>query len=722
MKSKKPMAWRCLNYGACQKADASEPVEAIAGGIFRCPECGGDDGIQIKGKKPNYGLFGLAAGAAVLLLVLIILIAGGGDKGGTVITVPPPPPPPIPEPLKYENGIDRQVLARPDATLYDAPEGGATVDPNPNSFERFYVYGDDPQSKRIAVGRTNIAEDGWIEREDTVEWPHSMIVSFEDTQNRHPVLFFRDEAPLQALLDEPSSLSSSANQHYRTIAEHIGRGEVLPVDYPVICIEPDHHADQPLIMPVLEARLLEGDAGGARMLKVSAAGEERGATDFQSERYVKLLRELQEAAERRRLSELRVDMDLVFVVDMTGTMQPWVDGLMKAMSEIVAGADGGSNKSGGVRFGLWGYQDKDTLEGIKFRTRNFTSELQNATDFRGLLESVKVNGMTPDSYPEDVFAGVTDAISKTPWRKDKDVQKVILLIGDAPGHTTVKDGAREDFGVEQVRQLASDAHIQVASIAILDSSKPEYAAYHPKLLKQFEDLARNPGQSASSHLSIDQTGSASFLSKMEDILEVFLKQPASSGAPEDKPTSDAGQIAENILKSARARVVSAAVNESGEVVMPRDITGWVYEKDLLDPSVRSLQPKLLVTRAELNTLVALVDNVVARLVEATILEKDIYDELLGAVAGAASGGRSEGVGVQLPAFLEGLPYQSDLMSRSAEWFRALDDAGQQSFIASIKAKLNYYIKVNETPSLWRSLSSGGSFENQVAEIPFSQLP
>ena len=210
------------------------------------------------------------------------------------------------------------------------------------------------------------------------------------------------------------------------------------------------------------------------MLKVSAAGEERGATDFQSERYVKLLLELQEAAERRRLSELRVDMDLVFVVDMTGTMQPWVDGLMKAMSEIVARADGGSNKSGGVRFGLWGYQDKDTLEGIKFRTRNFTSELQNATDFRGLLESVKVNGMTPDSYPEDVFAGVTDAISKTPWRKDKDVQKVILLIGDAPGHTTVKDGARDDFDVGQVRQLASDAHIQIASIAILDSSKPEF--------------------------------------------------------------------------------------------------------------------------------------------------------------------------------------------------------------------------------------------------------
>jgi serine/threonine-protein kinase PpkA len=724
MKSKKTMAWRCLNYGACQKADASEPVEAIAGGIFRCPECGGDDGIQIKGKKPNYGLFGLAGGAAVLLLVLVMLIAGGGDGGGgdddddddddgdgEVVIV---------EPLKYENGIDRQVLARPDAMLYAAPEGGATVDPKPNSFERFYVYGDDPQSKRIAVGRTNIAKDGWIEREDTVEWPHSMIVSFEDSQNRHPVLFFRDEAPLQALLDEPSALSSSVNQHYRTIADHIGRGEVLPVDYPVICIEPDHHADQPLIMPVLEARLMEGDAGGARMLKVSAAGEERGATDFQSERYIKLLRELQEAAERRRLSELRVDMDLVFVVDMTGTMQPWVDGLMKAMSEIVAGADGGSNKSGWVRFGLWGYQDKDTLEGIKFRTWNFTSELQTATDFRSLLESVKVNRMTPDSYPEDVFAGVTDAISKTPWRED--AQKVILLIGDAPGHTTVKDGARDDFDVGQVRQLASDAHIQIASIAILDSSKPEYAAYHPKLLKQFEDLARNPGQSASSHLSIDQTGSASFLSKMEDILQVFMEQPASSGAPEDKPTSDAGKMAEIILDSARARVVSAAVNESGEVVMPRDITGWVYEMDLLDPSVRSLQPKLLVTRAELNTLVGMVDHLATQLVEAAILDKDFYDELLGAVAGAASGGRSESAGVQLPAFLQGLPYQSDLMSHSAEWFRALDDGGKQSFIASIKAKLNYYKKVYETPSLWRSLSSGGSFENQVAEIPFSQLP
>jgi serine/threonine-protein kinase PpkA len=719
MKASRTTAWRCLNYGACSKADASEPVEIITDAAFRCQECGGIDGILMKGKRPNYPLFGLVAGGLALLVVIVILIAGG-EESKTSLVIKSRKIGPIITPLKYENGIDRQVLVRPDAKLYQEPDGDTTVEPKPSSFERFYVYGDDSQSKRISVGRTNVAEDGWIERGDTVEWPHSMIASFEEPQNRHPVLFFREEEPLRRLLDDSTGPSAAVTQHYKTIADHIGRGKVLPVDYPVVCIEPNHHADQPLIMPVLDARVLEGPVKGTRMLKVAAAGEERGATDFRSERYVKLLRELQEAEEKRRLSELRVDLDLVFVIDMTGTMQPWVDGLLKAMSEIVATVDGGSGKGGGIRFGLWGYQDKDTMPGIQFRTRNFTSELHSATDFRNLLESVKVNRMTPDSYPEDVFAGVTDAISRTDWRPN--AQKVIVLIGDAPGHTAVKNGAREDFDTGQVRQLANDARIQIASIAIKDSGKTEYTPYHSKLEEQFAFLARNPGQKSSSYLAINQAGFSSFRNKMEDILAVFLTQPASSTSTEEEPVSDAGKIALGILESARARVVSAAVNESGDVVMPRDITGWVYEMDLMDPSVRSLQPKLLVTRAELNTLVGLADHLVTQLEEAAILGRDFYDQLLGAVAGAASGGRSAGAGVQLPAFLLGLPYQSELMSHSAEWFRALDSEGQQQFIASIKAKLNYYRKINETPALWRSLSHEASAREQVAEIPLSQLP
>jgi hypothetical protein len=208
---------------------------------------------------------------------------------------------------------------------------------------------------------------------------------------------------------------------------------------------------------------------------------------------------------------------------------------------------------------------------------------------------------------------------------------------------------------------------------------------------------------------------------MEELLGILLTQPADLSS-ESEPVTEAGEIARSILERARATIVSAEVTETGESIMPRDFEGWAYELDLMDPSVRALEPKLLVTRAELNTLVDLASDVIRKLEEAVILGGDFYGQLLDAVAGAASGGRASGEGIQLPAFLQGLPYQSDMMGKSADWFQALDSDGQQQFISQVKAKLSYYRMVYETPALWRSLSRVSSAGDQVAEIPFSQLP
>lgn len=719
MKNSKEIAWRCLNYGSCEMADESETIHLPTGSDFLCPKCGGDDGIRLKAKRPNYGLFGLiGGGVAMLMLILILLLKGGGGGGDTTDPTPPTEIAEIPSPLRYSNGIERQVLVRPDAILFREEQGSEVADKKPNNFDRYFVYGDDPQSDRLWVGHSRVAVDGWLMRDDVMDWPHSTIVAFNEMGNRHPVLFFRELEPLRKIAESKEQSHDEVTAIYANIENSIARGEVLPPDYPIICTEPWHHTNEPLIMPVLEAHVPD-DSSLGRMLRVTAAGETRGESSFQSERYVQLLRKMKEAEEAQRLSEVRVDVDLVFVIDMTGTMQPWVDGLLEAVKEVVAEFDDDADSNTGIRFGLWGFQDTETLRGIQFRTRNFTHSLKDAVDFRDLLETIKVNRVTPDSYPEDVFAGMSDAIRRTSWRDD--AQRVIILIGDAPGHTAVRAGGREDIGAPQVRQLATDAGIQIASIAIKDSSNPAYVQYHAPLEKQFKELALNPGTQKSSYMEIDQTGTAGFRKGMEDLLGVFLQQPDVSAPTEDLPTSDAGQIARNILELARARIVSAEVNESGEPVMPRDIDGWVYELDLLDPSVRSLQPKLLVTRAELNTLVDLASEVVRKLEESAILGTDFYGQLLDAVAGAASGGRA-GEGIQLPAFLQGLPYQSDMMGKSAEWFQALDNDGKQQFISQVKAKLSYYRMVNETPALWRSLSHGASARDQVAEIPFSQLP
>ena len=155
--------------------------------------------------------------------------------------------------------------------------------------------------------------------------------------------------------------------------------------------------------------------------------------------------------------------------------------------------------------------------------------------------------------------------------------------------------------------------------------------------------------------------------------------------------------------------------------MPSDFTGWAFEQDLVDPSIPALEAKLLVTRQELNLLVGLAENLVDKLASASILGTNFYDQMLEVVTGTVTGGRSDALKDKLP-FLKGLPYRSEIMDRSAEWFMALDKAGQEKFISSIRSKLTYYREVSDTPARWCPLSPGAPQNLRVAEIPLSQLP
>ena len=651
--------------------------------------------------------------------MIVVWLLGGGK--GTEGPLPQPSPSASSSPAAKTapvvgpNGLPMQVLAKPGAEMfYDRAGGKASC--QPTNFERLFVFDQDPASEKIQVGRTNLQADGWIPKKDTMDWPHSIVVNFRDQQNRHPVLFFRDQDDLRKLVGSDKR-EDAAKQYYQEIDEHIRQGQVLPANFPVISIEPSHDGQQLIILPALAAEFIQINGVETRLLKVAAAGERRGGSDFRSDGYIKMLRELRQAAAARELSLKRIDMDIVFVVDTTGSMQPWVDGVFEAMRRIVQTA--GTNGTELVRFGLWGYQDDDTMKGIQYRTRNFTPALATAKEFAGVISKVRVNKMTDDDYPEDVFAGVMDAIANTAWRSKN---RVLVLIGDAPGHTTKREGGRKDIDTPAVRQIAIDAGVQIATLSIKDNSNPAYAQYHPMLEQQFKKLGENPGGRGPAYLSVNDKGVQIFQGMIEQLIGTLVDQPTALGKPLVEAPLDAGGIARGMLDSARARVVAQTLNASGESVMPNDITGWVFERDLIDPAIPALEAKLLVTRQELNHLVGLAEDLVEKLDNARILGTDFYSQMLEAVTGAATGGRSDTLKQDLPAFLKGLPYRSGIMDRSAEWFRALDAEGQKEFVSSIRSKLTYYREVNETPARWRSLSANASANLQVAEIPLNQLP
>lgn len=705
--------WRCQNYGSCPKADDRSPIALPPDTPFRCPECGGEEGIMLRRKK-RFPVMPVAVGAAALLTLfgLVKLLQGpekhpritiknGGNRGPVTDS---------------RMAIEKQVLARPKSEFFKDTKGGGKLDRKPKNFERLFVFGS--ENGWIEVGDTRRKPIGWMKEADTVDWPHSIVVEYGSPENRYPVLYFKDDQELAKILDAGEQRQAIVLKLYEEVEKAAGEGRTLPAGHPVVCMEPGQINRELCISPVLSAKLVEIDGKQARMLSVTAAGMERGATAFDNPEYVKLLQQNREIAKKRGIEALEgVDLDLVFVVDTTGSMQPWVDGLSAAISDLVRKIELNPKAAGRVRLGLWGYQDNTGFSGIQYLTKCFTPNLMEAKDFSGVLRGLKVNKKTPDKYPEDVFAGVTEAIRKTQWRSKN---RFIMVIGDAPGHTTSKQGGATDIDAPQVRQIADDAGVDMVALAIKDSSDPDYVKYHALLESQLMILATN-GNRQPAYLSVTEAEQASFTEIMSRLVGELAEQKT-LGQPETPKSSDpALDIAKSLLESAKVRVVSEVVNTEGKSVTPRDINGWVLDRDLVKPEIVSMEPKLLVTRTELNKLLIMAEGLIRNAEDAKIVGGDFYDAVLKAVAGSASNNRTENLTARLPDFIKGLPYKSEFMEKSKDWWASPSHEDQDRFITEMKAKLSYYRMVNESPALWKPLSRETASGDYVAAIPLSQL-
>ena len=705
--------WRCQNYISCTHADDSTLIPLEADTPFRCPVCGGAEGIILKAKKA-LPVKPLLAGAAGLLLLL-----------GLFKLLQPPPTLP-PEVRKFppvgkvvvdtRTAVDKQVLARPKSSLFKDSNSAEKADRKLKSFERLFVFGN--ENGLLNVGDTRTAPMGWMKQEDTVDWPHSIVVEYGSTEKRDPVLYFKDAQDLTDIVDSGEQRREKVMKLYKEVGKAAEEGRTLPQDYPIICMEPGQISRELNINPVLEAKFVELDGKQARMLRVTAAGEDRGATTFGNPDYMSKIRENDKSAKKAGLDALEgVDLDLVFVVDMTGSMQPWVDGLFAAIADLAKSMELNPKVSGRVRLGLWGYQDNPGFSGIQYLTKCFTPTLLNAKDFTGVLNGLKVNKKTSDKYPEDVFAGVNDAIHKTQWRSKN---RFVMVIGDAPGHTTKEKGGMVDIDAPQVRQIATDAGVKMVALAIKDSSNPDYVQYHSTLESQFKTLATN-GIRAPAYLSVTESGQSSFKDMMGRLVGELAEQKSLTQPTAPEAKDPALNIAISLLESAKVRLVSEVVDKEGKSVVPRDINGWVLDRDLLQPEITSLEPKLLVTKTEINKLMITTENLIRNATREQITGGDFYEAVLKAVAGSASNNRTETLKERLPDFIKGLPYKSEFMEKSKDWWKSASQQDQDRFITEMKAKLSYYRTVNENSALWKPLSREAASGDHVAAIPLIQL-
>jgi Mg-chelatase subunit ChlD len=130
-------------------------------------------------------------------------------------------------------------------------------------------------------------------------------------------------------------------------------------------------------------------------------------------------------------AEERTKLDVLFLIDTTGSMDDEIDRLKESVrsvagriSELPADAD--------LRLAMTVYRDRGDL--FVTRTFDFTPDVGV---FQNALAAVQAGG--GGDTPEDLNAGLHEAVTAPAWRGD-DTVKLVFLIADAPPHLDYQDG------------------------------------------------------------------------------------------------------------------------------------------------------------------------------------------------------------------------------------------------------------------------------------------
>ena len=626
-------------------------------------------------------------------------------------------------PVRDGSSLPLKILSRPNSSLYAAPlENSQVLKSDVPAFTAYVVAALENGWYKVAekIGTEPV---GWMKGADVMEWKHHMVVSFTHPGKRSRNIVFKDKEILSSLLRLPDVQRKAAWSRY--LQDSVGGfgGEIVGV-------EPEgwlRGKNQFYLLPILDQHEVVGVGQEVMLLKIAAATRERGT-----------------AKPTTVLPSHAVPkMDIVFVMDLTRSMGPFVTKTLEMLSDIASRFDDSEIGEEAVRFGLWGYRDDPSLiSGIEFNTHNFTPEMQDLRTFVETLKLVSETKVDSIDYAEDVFAGVSDAISKTHWRKG--AVKSILLVGDAPGRGPSESeqecrqdrkpkGSAAKMDASALRALATANSVYLAAF-YLEASK--WKIFTARGATQFKSLALNPGSSQSdfailnadnpNDYAAEANAYASGLAANLKSLAAGNKIPSPDSSPDgDKALTGIGRsMADNLFRNAFIEWNSA----NRDLPAPRDIEGWMIDKDPADSSRMSLEPGVLLTKTQLSDLHDRLNEIIDAMIRVEQGSQDFFKQLHAVVTiGSRDPGKIRESKTLMesdhfPDFLSGLPYKSKIMGMTKDDWREMSADRLTQYLNEIVSKVGYYAEIYKDSSKWQKLNSNADSGDEVTPIPIDMLP
>ena len=335
---------------------------------------------------------------------------------------------------------------------------------------------------------------GWLPASCTTDWKMQLTLAFTNPANRDRLLFFKDRATVEGILDAPDPVSKVA-----PLRATLKKGQQAPG---VLAEEPEYFVDlqkQFYLLPVLSGEEVMTESGfRTRLLNVASVSKpddknaKGGAANSAAGG---------KEAEDKTANQLKeFSAAVVFVIDSTISMDPYIDRTREAIRKVYQRIEA-QNLGKQVKFGLVAFRSNtQAVPGLEYTTKMYAdpTKVKDSADFFAKIADLKQATVSSSSFDEDAFAGVMDSIDKVDWSQFG--ARYVVLITDAGAIEGDDKLSKTGLSAAQVRMEAANPGVAIYTLHL---KTPAGAKDHAKAEAQYQNLSTYPGTNTSLYYPVN---------------------------------------------------------------------------------------------------------------------------------------------------------------------------------------------------------------------------
>lgn len=624
----------------------------------------------------------------------------------------------------------QRVLTTPGCTL-SSSAGGAPGAAQP-TFSRFYVYerAQAANAEWLKVGPDSFGKTvGWLPAACTTDWKMQLTLAFTNPANRDRLMFFKDRATLEGILDAPDPVSKVA-----PLRAKLKQGTLAPG---VLAQEPEYFVDlhkQFYLLPVLSGEEVMTEEGfRTRLLNVASVSK----ADDKVQPAGAAATPDAGAAKAGQLKEFSAAV--VFVIDSTISMDPYIERTREAIRKVYKQIEN-ENLGNQVKFGLVAFRSNTkAVPGLEYVSKMYAdpNKVTGSEDFLAKVADLKQAKVSSKSFDEDAYAGVMHSIDKVDWSQFG--ARYVVLITDASALDGDDKLSTTGMSADQVRLEAANPGVAIYTLHL---KTPAGIKDHAKAETQYQNLSTYPGTNTSLYYPVNAGDVQAFGQKVDALASAITSQVKAAymgedaigsalNAKQDVTPKDPAQ--QKMLDDAALighAMQLAYLGEKTNSQAPPVFQAWITDRDLIKQNIPTTDVRVLLTKSQLSDLSDVMKQILDAANEGLISPTEMFDRLraVAATMGADPNQLKQNGNAKLAQmgvlgeYLEDLPYQSEVLNLDEETWKSWDGLAQEKFIRNLSTKLRHYQRYNADVDRWVALANDSDARDNVYPVPLEMMP